>query len=374
MDLREMFPNKLGFGGLRLPILNGEKDQVDYKETCRMVDEYVAHGGTYFDTSYIYHKGRSEDAFAACVVDRLNRNSFCLADKLPLWKVGGDLTCEQVFESQLKRCHVDYFDFYLLHNMNRNAIDFANNEDVFEFQKKLKREGKIRYAGMSFHDTPEMLEQLIKKHDYLDFVQLQINYYDWLSGYVEAKKCYQVAADAGLPVAVVETIRGGGLIQLPAAAKALMAQVDPKLTPAALALRFVASLDNTYIVLSGMSNLGQVQENCSVMGADVFERLTDDEYELIDQIRRLIRASWPIDCIQCGACASVCPEGLPVDKMMAIYADGQTFGDLNFPTMHYAIHCREKKADQCIRCGACQQVCPRNVEIIDVLRYMKENY
>lgn len=186
MDLKEMFPMKLGFGGLRLPT-NGSKDDVNYIRMCEMVDEYVANGGNYFDTSFIYHKGKSENAMAACVVDRLKRDSFCLADKLPLWTVGGKTDLEGVFETQLNKCHVDYFDFYILHNMNRNSYDFTEQSDAFEFQQKLKKDGKIRYAGMSFHDTPQMLDKLLTEHKDLDFVQLQINYYDWLSEYVQAK-------------------------------------------------------------------------------------------------------------------------------------------------------------------------------------------
>ena len=160
MDLKEMFPVKLGFGGLRLPT-NGKKDEINYDEMCKMVDEYVLAGGKYFDTSFIYHKGTSENAMAACVVDRLERDSFCLADKMPLWAVGGKIDLEGVFETQLEKCHVDYFDFYLLHNMSGKAIEFVEKSGAFEFQQRLKREGKIRYAGISYHDTPQRLDKIL---------------------------------------------------------------------------------------------------------------------------------------------------------------------------------------------------------------------
>lgn len=367
MDLKEMFPMKLGFGGLRLPT-NGSKDDVNYIRMCEMVDEYVANGGNYFDTSFIYHKGKSENAMAACVVDRLKRDSFCLADKLPLWTVGGKTDLEGVFETQLKKCHVDYFDFYILHNMNRNSYDFTEQSDAFEFQQKLKKDGKIRYAGMSFHDTPQMLDKLLTEHKDLDFVQLQINYYDWLSEYVQAKKCYEVAVNHNMPVVVMETVRGGGLCNLPPLANELLKAAYSYGSAASLAIRFAASLDNVFMVLSGMSDLEQVKDNCSYMKPDCFKKLSDEEYEMIDNIVAAMKIDMKVKCSHCGKCNDVCPQKIDISKMISIYNDGEMFGDLNFPEMHYNIHNRANNASSCIRCGSCQMVCPENVEIIDLLR------
>lgn len=366
MNLKKMFPMKLGFGGLRLPI-NGEKDNINYKLMCEMVDEYVANGGKYFDTSFIYHKGTSENAMGACVVDRLPRDSFCLADKLPLWTVGGKMDIEGVFNTQLDKCHTNYFDFYLLHNVSRNSLKFMKEADVFEFLKKKKAEGKIRNAGMSFHDSPEILDMLLTKHPELDFVQLQINYYDWLSNYVQSKKCYEVAAAHNKPVVVMETVRGGGLANLPQDAKILFENVVPGMSHASLAVRFAASLDNVFMVLSGMTNLEQVKDNCSYMREDTFTKLSDAEYELIEQIRTVIKLQRKISCTECGKCNEVCPAGIDISKAISIYNDGKMFGELNFPDMHYNIHIREHAAKKCMKCGSCQTVCPASVPVIDVL-------
>lgn len=364
MDLREMFPMKLGFGGLRLPT-NGEKDHIEYDKMCEMVDEYMSAGGKYFDTSFIYHRGKSEEAMAACVVDRFGRDSFCLSDKLPLWAVDGKIDLQSVFDVQLKKCHVDFFDFYLLHNVNRNDTDFIEKSDAFEFQQRLKREGKIRFAGFSFHDTPEMLDKILTEHSGLDFVQLQINYYDWLSNYVQSKKCYEVAVSHNMPVVVMETVRGGGLSSLPSAADELLRNVQPQSSASSLAIRFAASLDNVFMVLSGMSNIDHVKDNCSYMRADKFKKLSDAEYETIQQITKIIKMNKKINCIECGSCSEVCPENIEIDKILSIYNDSQLFGNYNFPEMHFNIHVRGNSAKKCIKCGACQTVCPKGIQIVD---------
>lgn len=373
MDFKEMFPMKLGFGGLRLPI-NGRKDDINYNLMCEMVDEYISNGGRYFDTSFIYHNGKSENAMGACVVDRHDRDSFCLADKLPLWAVGGKADLQAVFNQQLEKCKVTYFDFYLLHNVNRNAFEFMKNEKVFEFQKKLKLEGKIRYAGLSFHDTPKLLEDILKKNDYLDFVQLQINYYDWLSDYVQAKKCYEVAVKYNKPVVVMETVRGGALANLPNDAVRLFEKVMPGKSQASLAVRFAAGLDNVFMVLSGMSTLEQVKDNCSYMRADKFEKLNDAEYELIEHIRNILKMHRGIQCTACGKCNEVCPARIDILKAISIFNDGNLFGEFNFPDMHYNIHIKEHAAKKCMHCGSCQSVCPASVPIIDVLGEISKIY
>lgn len=373
MDFNKMFPMKLGFGGLRLPT-NGEKDDINYKKMCEMVDEYVSNGGKYFDTSFIYHKGASENAMGACVVDRLPRESFCLADKMPLWAVGGKTDLAGVFNTQLNKCHTDYFDFYLLHNVNRNAIKFMYDANVFEFQQKIKSEGKIRFAGMSFHDKPELLDELLTKHEYFDFVQLQINYYDWLSNYVQAKKCYEVATAHNKPVVVMETVRGGALANLPDEAGVLMKEVLPDMSEVSLAVRFAASLDNVFMVLSGMTTLEQVKDNCSYMRAESFRKLSDAEYELTEQIRNIIRGQRKYACSECGACNDVCHAGIDICKAISIYNDGEMFGGLNFPDMHYNIHIKEHATKKCMKCGSCQTVCPNSLPVIDILQNISAAY
>lgn len=374
MEWRNLIDMKLGFGGLRLPI-KGEKEDVDHKKMCEMVDEYVANGGKYFDTSYIYHRGMSEPAMAACVVERLPRDSFYLADKLPSWGSRGKGSLEEVFQDQLRKCHVDYFDFYLLHNISCRSLPYVEEHDSFSFLMKLKERGDIRYAGFSFHDTPQMLDKLLTEHKDVDFVQLQLNYYDWLSDYVNAKKCYEVAVRHNKPVTVMETVRGGGLASLPEEAVAILEAVAPGMSPASLAIRFAASLDHVMMVLSGMTTLEQVQDNCSYMRADAFRKLSDAEYEAVDQIRNIIRAQSPIACAGCGKCEEACPKDIPIAKAFSIYNDGKVFGEMNFPIMHYEIHMENHdKAGACNKCGACLGACPNGVDIPAMLGQVAQAY
>lgn len=371
MEWRGLFDVKLGFGGLRLPV-RGDKAEVDHKKMCEMVDTYVSNGGKYFDTSYIYHKGMSEPAMAACVVERLPRDSFYLADKLPSWNTPGK-TQENVFFDQLKKCHVDYFDFYLLHNLNARSLPYVEEHDSFSFLMERKERGDIRYAGFSFHDTPEVLDQLLTEHKNVDFVQLQINYYDWMSNYVNAKKCYEVAVKHNKPVTVMETVRGGGLALLPAEAEELLKAVNPGMSLSSFAIRFAASLDQVMMVLSGMTTLEQVEDNCSYMRADAFQRLSDVEYEAIDQVRRLLKGRAPISCTECHRCEEVCPKNIPIDKIFSIYNDGVIFGDMNFPSMHYEIHTEHTdKAEACDRCGKCAGLCPNGVDVAQMLGKVSE--
>lgn len=374
MDLRTMFSCKLGFGGLRLPILDS-KENIDYKTLCEMVDCYVENGGQYFDTSYIYHRGQSENAFGKCIVDRLPRDSFCLADKMPAYPVGGKDDFEGVFHEQLSKCHVDYFDFYLIHNVNSNSLPYIEGKDIFSFQRKLKERGDIRYAGFSFHDTPQTLDRLLTEHSDIDFVQLQLNYYDWLSNYVQAKQCYEVAVQHDVPVVVMETVRGGGLVNLPNEAKELLNMVNPGASPASFAIRFAAGLSNVMMTLSGMSTLEQVKDNCSYMNPNSFKKLSDAEEEAIQYVRQMIKRAMPVPCTECEECVSACPKNIPISKLISIYNDGQYFGEFNFPGMHYNVHVKHAgKAGDCISCGACENVCGQNIPIISLMEIISDKF
>lgn len=374
MEWRNMFDMKLGFGGLRLPV-TGAGDEVDYKKMCEMVDVYVANGGKYFDTSYIYHGGKSENAMAACVVDRLPRDGYCLADKLPLWRSKGMGTQEDVFQHQLEKCHTDYFDFYLLHNLNSRNIDYVEKEESFDFLRKLKERGEIRFGGFSFHDSPEMLDRLLTEHDEVDFVQLQINYYDWFSNYVNAAKCYEVAQKHDKPVVVMETVRGGGLAALPPEETQLLGMVSPTMSPASFAVRYAAGLDQVMMVLSGMSTLQQVEDNCSCMRADVFTKLSDAEYEALRQVCKMMENRREIPCTDCHACEEICPKDIPVSKIFSIYNDAKIFGQHNFPDMHYAIHTQNHgNASACDGCGKCLERCPAGIDIVKKLAALSRIY
>lgn len=373
MEWRNMFDMKLGFGGLRLPVRSGK--EVDYKKMCEMVDIYVANGGKYFDTSYIYHEGMSEPAMAACVVDRLPRDSYCLADKLPSWVSSKMKTPEDVFHDQLRKCHTDYFDFYLLHNLNTRTLGYVEREGTFDYLRKLKERGDIRFGGFSFHDSPQMLDRLLTEHDEVDFVQLQINYYDWFSNYVNAAKCYEVAVKHDKPVIVMETVRGGGLAALPAEEKQLLDIVAPGMSPASFAVRFAAGLDQVMMVLSGMTTPQQVEDNCSYMNAEAFTKLSDAEYEALHQVCNMLKNRREIPCADCHVCEDACPKDIPIAKLFSIYNDARIFGEYNFPDMHYAIHTQNHdKASACDNCGKCTGTCPAEIDLAQKLTMISEIY
>ena len=196
-DLKQIMPKKLGFGCMRLPVANGNSEEIDDAVFCRMIDRYMEQGFVYFDTAYPYHNQKSEEAVRRCLVERYDRERFLLADKMPVWLVQNMEDYSEIFESQLARCGVTYFDFYLFHAMNKTRVEETEKTGGFAFVQRMKTEGRIRHIGFSFHDTAEALEEILKNHPEMEFVQLQINYYDWESENVQSRKCYEVAKKYG---------------------------------------------------------------------------------------------------------------------------------------------------------------------------------
>ena len=244
---------KLGFGCMRLPLTNPEDPtSVDLKQFCEMIDTFMDNGFTYFDTAYPYHQRQSELFVKKALVERYPRNSFTLADKLPVpfMKIKED--AKRIFDEQLEKCGVNYFDYYLLHSLNRNHYQTALKFDCFDFIKKMKEEGKIREIGFSFHDTADILDQILTEHPEMDFVQLQINYLDWNSESVQSKLCYETAVKHGKQVVIMEPVKGGSLVQVPQDIKTQLQHLDNSLSIASWAIRFAASLKNVRVVLSGM--------------------------------------------------------------------------------------------------------------------------
>lgn len=365
-NLAELSVKRLGFGAMRLPTLSSQQE-IDLEQTKQMVDLMLQRGFHYFDTAYPYHSGHSEVALREALVRRHPRETFLLADKMPVWLVKEHAQYQGLFEEQLSRCGVDYFDFYLLHNMGHASYADTEACDGFGFLQELKAAGKARFVGFSFHDNAALLDQILTKHPEVDFVQLQINYIDWDRPSVQAGACYEIARKHGKPIIVMEPIKGGGLANPGPEVTALFEAVTPNASAASWAVRFAASLDGVITVLSGMSNLEQVQDNISYM--QEFVPLSAAEQAAVEQAVAILKQSTAIPCTDCKYCVESCPQRINIPSVFSIYNMTKQFGAMNFPKMHYArqtIH--GGKASECIACGACESHCPQHITIIEELK------
>ncbi|MFI3227471.1 MAG: aldo/keto reductase [Clostridia bacterium] len=360
---------KLGFGLMRLPMLD---DEIDIEQTKQMVDVFMENGFTYFDTAYGYINQRSEVAAKIALIDRYPRESFQFATKLPAWS--GAKTAEEaknMFYTSLERTGAGYFDFYLLHNVGADRTSIFEEYDLWNFIIEQKKLGKIKKIGFSLHDTADRLEELLIKHPEVDFVQLQINYADWEHKTIQSRKNYEMAEKYGKPVIIMEPIRGGALATPPPQIKEIFDATNSDMSYAQWALRYAASLDNAMIVLSGMSTLEQMQENVSFMKE--FEKLNEEEYAVIKKAQDVIGAIPTIPCTNCKYCIKDCPQGILISSMLAAMNKFRVFGDFNGAKRSYEFATKNNAhASECIACGACESVCPQSIKIIDELVKVSE--
>lgn len=309
----------LGFGCMRLPLLD-TSDETSFKaeEIEKLFDTYLKNGFNYFDTAYVYHGRQAEQGMKRFLVDRYPRNKFHLATKLPLRLLNTEDDMERIFQEELSNCGVTYFDSYLLHNVCRAVYAKVCELNVFQFVKKKKDEGKIKYVGMSFHDTPDLLENVLANYgDCIDFVQLQINYLDWEQATVQSRKCAEVANWYNKPITVMEPCKGGTLVNIPEEAVKLMKDYAPEQSVASWAMRFAASVPGVERVLSGMNTMEQLEDNMAVFKH--FKPLNEDEMAIIQKVTEIINASTAIQCTSCNYCVHDCPKNIPVPKYFALY-------------------------------------------------------
>ena len=365
---------KLGFGGMRLPLTeNDNPKSIDQKQVEIMTDYFIEKGFTYFDTAYPYHMGLSEGSFKDAVVKRHARDRFLLADKMPTFLIKKTEEYETTFQTQLDRCGVDYFDYYLLHNLGKRTYADSESLGGFEYIAKLKQEGRAKQVGFSFHDDALLLDEILTKHPEVDFVQIQINYLDWNSNSIQSRKCYETLRKHGKPIIVMEPIKGGVLANLPPAAAGLLREHDPNTTAASLALRFTASLDGVTMVLSGMSNFAQMKENTETFSHS--ETISASERDLLDRIVEALHASIAIPCTACQYCVEDCPKQINIPSMFAIY-NSYTIDPKNFSSQLYydrAIFGRGKASD-CIGCKKCEHHCPQHIEITKHLKVIGDQF
>ena len=361
---------KLGFGLMRLPLVNDDFSQPDKAQLCDMVDLFLEKGFQYFDTAWFYHNGQSEAAVKECLVERYPRSAFLLADKMPLILIHKESELEEYFNTQLERCGVDYFDYYLIHDMGGNRRKAAEDTHIFEFLQKKKKAGLVKHIGFSFHDTADVLDGILTKHPEVDFVQIQLNYLDWENDTIQSRKCYETAKKHGKPVIVMEPVKGGTLANIPQEAENLFRTYRPDLSVASWAIRFAASHENVMLVLSGMSDLEQVKDNLSYM--ENFTPFTEEEYARVQKAADIINGSIAIPCTGCAYCINKCPKNIAIPKYFALYnADMRELETKAWTaqTMLYS-HFSEQfgKASDCIECRQCEKMCPQHIHIREWLK------
>ncbi len=353
----------LGFGLMRLPVNNGETTDIDFNQVCQMFDTFIDNGFHYFDTSFVYHNGASENIVKRALVDRYDRSKYTLATKFPTFGYQTEDEIEPIFQQQLEKCGVDYFDYYLLHNVKTILYPHAEETHLFKHAVKWKEEGKIKHLGISFHDSAEVLEQILKEHPEIEFVQIVVNYLDWDSGFIQAKMCYELLCQYGKDVIIMEPVKGGMLASLPKEANDLLKAYNQNASPVSYALRYCAELPNVIAVLSGMSTLQQVQDNILYMKD--FKPLTEEEHELIDSVIEVLKSNWKYQSDKWDEIDQVCPVDIPISSIIEAYnncllqPNPYFSAELNY-YKNFAIH--HTPASKCIHCGKCNQVSSLDVE------------
>jgi len=373
-----MSAKKLGFGLMRLPTIDPQKaGDIDIEQVKKMVDLFIEKGFTYFDTAWMYCGFNSENAAKTALVDRYPRDSFTLATKLHNGFFNSFEDRDKVFNEQLKKTGVEYFDYYMLHGIESGSYPKYEQFDCFNWLKDKKDKGLVRTMGISYHATADLLDEILTKYPFIEFVQLQINYLDWESEWIQSKKCYDVATKHGIPVIVMEPVKGGTLAKVPGEVEKLFKAHDPNASLASWAVRFAASLPNVMMVLSGMSNLQQMEDNLSYM--EDFQPLNGEELAMVHKAAGIINGQIAVPCTGCSYCTEGCPQKIAIPQYFSLYNEDmrdhleEKGWTINFT--HYA-NLTEKfgKAADCVGCGQCEEMCPQHLPIMEHLRAVSGHF
>ena len=361
-----MGTKKLGFGLMRLPSLNADDpSKIDMEQTKKMVDTFLERGFTYFDTAWMYCGFQSENAAREALVCRHPRNSFTLATKLHAGFLKTKEDRDRIFEEQRRKTGVEYFDYYLLHDINSRHYEIYNDLDCFTWLKEKKAQGLVKKIGFSFHDHADLLDRVLQEHPEMEFVQLQLNYLDWDSLGVQSRKCYEVAEKHHVPVFVMEPVKGGTLANVPEEVEAAFRAYHPELSIPSWAIRFAASLPNVQIVLSGMSNMEQLLDNTGYM-ADM-KPLNEEEQAIIRRAVAIINRNIAVPCTGCSYCTDGCPMNIAIPKYFSLYnLDMQESREKEWTSQGGYYDNYEGKfgmAGDCIKCGQCEHICPQHLPI-----------
>lgn len=362
---------------MRLPLKGSLNPlRINHDVLRKMVDSFIADGFTYFDTAYMYHGGLSEVAARKDIVARYPRERFTLTDKLPIAFMKSEKDNERIFKKQLNRCGVDYFDYYLLHNLGEENYAKAIKFRSFEFLKKIKDEGRVRKIGFSYHDSAELLDKILTEHPEIEIVQLQINYLDWENESIQSRKCYEVAVKHNKPVIVMEPVKGGSLAKVPEQAEKIFTDYNKDASVASWAIRFAASLPAVEVVLSGMSDFAQLKDNTGYMNN--FTPLNDTEKAIINEARNIITASIAVPCTACRYCSDGCPVHIAIPEYFSLYNAEKLIEKKNMfsvqQTYYDNLIKKFGKASACINCGKCEKSCPQHIQIRSYLKEVAKTF
>ncbi len=359
---------KLGFGLMRLPVMEGDTARIDIPMVCNMVDAFLERGFTYFDTAWFYHGGQSECCVKEALSSRHPRSSYTVTSKLPSGELKSLESRDEIFFTQLEKTGLQYFDYYLLHALSGKNLEAFEKYDCFSWLREKKEQGLVKNIGFSYHDGPELLDKVLTAHPELDVVQLQINYLDWESPKIQSRACYEVAAKHGKKILIMEPVKGGVLASVPESVERMFRYADPKASAASWAVRFAAGLPGVFMVLSGMNNMEQLLDNTSYM-AD-FKPLSQEETRMVHFAAEVIEKQMTIACTGCAYCVDGCPREIGIPQLFALYNRAMNGEDV---AEEYKAACDGcGKAGDCITCGACEKICPQHLPIRRYLRQIAE--